>query len=85
MWDLIVSVPDHCLSFFFAFNFGKAVTSTLARASLCRHWCPSPELEKGDTKIRKFGNKYPDRRSYVLIVCLGFAIFAHVISNIFVC
>ena len=20
MWDLIVSVPDHCLSFFFSFN-----------------------------------------------------------------
>ena len=21
MWDLIVSVPDHCLSFYFVFNF----------------------------------------------------------------
>ena len=23
MWDLIVSVPDHCLSFYFAFLFQK--------------------------------------------------------------
>ena len=24
MWDLIVSVPDHCLYFYFAFNFIQA-------------------------------------------------------------
>ena len=23
MWDLIVSVPDHCLSFYFRFRFNK--------------------------------------------------------------
>ena len=23
MWDLIVSVPDHCLSFYFLFNVGS--------------------------------------------------------------
>ena len=23
MWDLIVSVPDHCLSFYFEFEFPK--------------------------------------------------------------
>ena len=25
MWDLIVSVPDHCLSFFFYFELKKPV------------------------------------------------------------
>ena len=25
MWDLIVSVPDHCLSFYFAFNLNSNV------------------------------------------------------------
>ena len=23
MWDLIVSVPDHCLSFYFVYNTGS--------------------------------------------------------------
>ena len=23
MWDLTVSVPDHCLSFYFAYNFKR--------------------------------------------------------------
>ena len=28
MWDLIVSVPEHCLSFYFAFTFVKGGTSS---------------------------------------------------------
>ena len=27
MWDLIVSVPDHCLSFYFTYHFWSFVTS----------------------------------------------------------
>ena len=27
MWDLIVSVPDHCLSFYFSFNTLQIFTS----------------------------------------------------------
>ena len=26
MWDLIVSVPDHCLSFYFVYNMGSLKT-----------------------------------------------------------
>ena len=28
MWDLIVSVPDNCLSFYFSFSLSCAVLST---------------------------------------------------------
>ena len=30
MWDLIVSVPDHCLSFYFAYQSSRG----------CAVWCP---------------------------------------------
>ena len=29
MWDLIVSVPDHCLSFYFSFYFSRYKTKSL--------------------------------------------------------
>ena len=28
MWDLIVSVPDHCLSFYFEHNVKKRIVSS---------------------------------------------------------
>ena len=31
MWDLIVSVPDHCLSFYFTFHSFRALGSTYSR------------------------------------------------------
>ena len=31
MWDLIVSVPGHCLSFYFTFHFLRALGSTYSR------------------------------------------------------
>ena len=36
MWDLIVSVPDHCLSFYFAFYETLGLPSTNFRSSI---WC----------------------------------------------
>ena len=30
MWDLIVSVPDHCLSFYFV-NFGQPICPLVAQ------------------------------------------------------
>ena len=29
MWDLIVSVPDHCLSFYFRFRVNKFINGAL--------------------------------------------------------
>ena len=31
MWDLIVSVPDHCLSFYFGLSMTDSVTSAVLR------------------------------------------------------
>ena len=29
MWDLIVSVPDHCLSFYFAIEYSSCIITVL--------------------------------------------------------
>ena len=33
MWDLIVSVPDHCLSFYFKIRYGSTVGFLLLQCS----------------------------------------------------
>ena len=35
MWDLIVSVPDHCLSFYFSFVLSFAIISVLNVSNPC--------------------------------------------------
>ena len=35
MWDLIVSVPDHCLSFYFTLPRPKLYTGMIARRVFC--------------------------------------------------
>ena len=34
MWDLIVSVPDHCLSFYFALNTGLGGVRDVVSANI---------------------------------------------------
>ena len=57
MWKYSV-IPNVCnkvLDFSLAFGFGKAVTSTLARSSLCRHLCPNPELGRAILRSGSLG------------------------------
>ena len=35
MWDLIVSVPDHCLSFYFEFDFLAKEKGQRAHFGIC--------------------------------------------------
>ena len=35
MWDLIVSVPDHCLSFYFTTTFLWVVTTPIRQRTSC--------------------------------------------------
>ena len=37
MWDLIVSVPDHCSSFYFPENFKLAVTAGITFNTFFSH------------------------------------------------
>ena len=42
MWDLLVSIPDHCLSFYFIIITGSRdlpVLQWVARSSPCGSWC----------------------------------------------
>ena len=40
MWDLIVSVPDHCLSFYFGFIANEATdAATMEQMALCIRYC----------------------------------------------
>ena len=43
MWDLIVSVPDHCLSFYFAAN-DRSDKRFLLTSKLCPLWLSAPDL-----------------------------------------
>ena len=45
MWDLIVSVPDHCLSFYFSLSIqSKMGIKFLSFQSLLRQYCQTINL-----------------------------------------
>ena len=53
MWDLIVSVPDHCLSFYFSFICGiRCLTLNYKNASLWTGSSSQFEFQKMDRKSR---------------------------------
>ena len=45
MWDLIVSVPDHCLSFYFTTTFLRVATTSIRQRTM-------PELSASFVRVR---------------------------------
>ena len=50
MWDLIVSVPDHCLSFYFERFYNDCWT----RMGLCSSWVKYEHVELSEVSFRRF-------------------------------
>ena len=53
MWDLIVSVPDHCLYFYFTVNFCNDID--LSRGFKMCKWPFGYSVSPGKSKIRQRG------------------------------
>ena len=53
MWDLIVSVPDHCLSFYFSYTWVDF--SSASHQATCKwYWADGKHLQVHDQHVRSY-------------------------------
>ena len=64
MWDLIVSVPDHCLSFYFEHATSRTRLA-LGRAPLCFHFNVEPHSPEIPEHVKV---KYPAENSRLVLI-----------------